>query len=167
MCNVSWDDYFMTLVYLVAMRSKDRSTHIGAVVIGPDKEIRSTGYNSFPRGMNDNVEKRQDRPLKYEMIEHAERNACYNATLIGVSLKNCVMYTNGIPCSDCARAVIQSGIKEVVVDSRWHNKNDAKWKASCKISLEMFDEVGVKIRYWDGDIMDIVKFRHGKIFDGK
>lgn len=62
---VSWDDYFMTMVYLVAMKSKDESTHIGAVIVGPDNEIRSTGYNSFPRKMNDGLEERQKRPQKY------------------------------------------------------------------------------------------------------
>ena len=65
MKKVSWDDYFMTMVYLAAMRSKDESTHIGAVIVGPDNEVRSTGYNSFPRGMNDDIKKRQKRPEKY------------------------------------------------------------------------------------------------------
>ena len=65
MKKILWDDYFMTMVYLVAMRSKDESTHIGAVVVGGDKEVRSVGYNGFPRGMDDNIKERQLRPLKY------------------------------------------------------------------------------------------------------
>ena len=63
--NIEWDDYFMTMVYLVAMKSKDESTHIGAVIVGPDKEVRSVGYNGYPRNMNDDNFERQKRPEKY------------------------------------------------------------------------------------------------------
>ena len=65
---------------LVAKKSKDQSTQIGAVIVGPDNEIRSTGYNSFPKGLNDDLQERQERPEKYYWIEHAERNALYNAS---------------------------------------------------------------------------------------
>src|SRR3990167_7197511 len=100
---ISWDESFMSMVYLVAMKSKDESTHVGAVVVGPDNEIKSTGYNSFVRKLNDHLTMRQERPEKYYWFEHAERNAIYNATLNGVSLKGCKIYTNGVPCMDCAR----------------------------------------------------------------
>lgn len=160
--KVRWDDYFMTMVYLVSMRSKDRSTHIGAVVVGEDNEIRSTGYNSFVRGLNDEVKSRQERPEKYFWFEHAERNAIYNATLIGVSLKGCRMYTNGIPCMDCARGVVQSGIKKVIVDKKWNNGNSNKWADSAERSLEMFKETGIKVDYWKGELLDIGKFRRGE-----
>ena len=113
---MKWDDYFMTMVYLVAMRSKDESTHVGAVIVGPNKEIRSTGYNSFPMGINDDVPERQERPEKYFWFSHAERNAVYLAARVGIPVEGCTMYTNGIPCTDCAFAVIQAGITEVVVD---------------------------------------------------
>src|SRR3989344_6389619 len=111
---MSWDDYFMTMVYLVASKSKDERTHIGTVIIGPKKEIRSTGYNGFVRGLNDAVSKRQEKIEKQFWFEHAERNAIYNATLMGISLLDCTMYTQGVPCMDCARGIVQSGIKEVV-----------------------------------------------------
>ena len=164
--KVEWDDYFMTMVYLVAMRSKDESTHIGAVIVGPDNEIRSTGYNSFPRGMNDDLEERQERPQKYFVFEHAERNAIYNVGLWGGgSLKGCRIYTNGVPCTDCARAVIQVGIKEVIVDGWWDKNNAEKWAESAKISIEMFDEVGIKVRYYSGNFMNIVKYKRGDQFD--
>lgn len=164
MNSVSWDDYFMTMVYLVAMKSKDENTHIGTVVVGLDNEIRSTGYNSFPRGLNDVLSERQERPLKYRLIEHSERNACYNAGLIGVSLKGCRMYTSGVPCTDCARAVIQSGIKEVIVDKSWNDDNYAHWLEEAQISLQMFKECGVKVRYWDGNLLEIYKYRRGEKF---
>ena len=156
---------FMTMVYLVAMKSKDDNTHIGAVVVGADNEVRSTGYNSFVRGLNDNVSARQERPEKYFWFEHAERNAIYNATLIGASLKNCRMYTNGVPCMDCARGVVQSGIKKVVVDEIWDKENSDKWADEVKRSLEMFGEVGVDVKYWKGKLLDIRKFRRGNLID--
>ena len=146
------------------MRSKDEKTHIGAVVIGENKEVRSVGYNGFVRGLNDTVKARQERPEKYYWMEHAERNVIYNATLMGVSLKNCIMYTNGIPCMDCARAVIQSGIKEVIVDKKWNDNNSEKWNEHTKRSIEMFEETGVKIRYYEGNTLEITKLRSGEVF---
>ena len=82
-----WKDYFVSIAEQVKEKSKDIKTKIGAVIVGKDNEILSTGYNSFPRGLNDNVVQRQERPEKYFWFEHAERNAIYNAARIGVSLK--------------------------------------------------------------------------------
>ena len=162
---VDWDDYFMTMVYLVASKSKDESSHLGAVVVGPKNEVRSVGYNSFPRGLNDNVSERQEIPEKYFWHEHAERNAIYNATLIGVSLEGCRIYANGIPCADCARGIIQSGIKEVIVDKKWewdNSRNPLKWQEEVKRSLEMFEEVRVGLRYYEGNFVEVNRFCGGK-----
>jgi len=126
----NWDDYFMTMVYLVASKSKDENTHLGAIVVDKNNLVRTLGYNSFPRGINDYVPERQQRPEKYFWFEHAERNAIYNATLTGVSLKDCILYTNGIPCMDCGRAVVQAGIKEVIVDNTWENKLQKNGKST-------------------------------------
>ena len=82
-----WKDYFVSIAEQVKEKSKDIKTKIGAVIVGKDNEILSTGYNSFPRGLDDNVVQRQERPEKYFWFEHAERNAIYNAARIGVSLK--------------------------------------------------------------------------------
>ncbi|MEK7072801.1 MAG: deaminase [Patescibacteria group bacterium] len=159
----NWDQLFMTMVYLVATKSKDESTHIGAVVIGPDKEVRSTGYNSFPRGINDNVPERQLRPEKYFWFEHSERNAIFNATRFGASLKDCIMYTNGIPCMDCARAIVQSGIKEVVVDKSWDDQNPIEWQEHAQRTKQLFAEAEVKLRFWNGELVPIIKFNRGEI----
>jgi dCMP deaminase len=158
------DDVFMTLVYVIASLSKDKNTKLGAVIIGPDNEIRSVGYNGFVRGLEDNVPERQERPEKYFWFEHAERNAIYNATLQGVSLKGCRMYTNGIPCDDCARGVIQSGIREVIVDKLWNDLNDGgKWREHAERSIVMFEETGVKLRYHNTKLITPVRFRRGQI----
>lgn len=158
----NWDDYFMTMAYLVASKSKDQSTHIGAVVVGPKNEVRSVGYNSFVRGLRDDVKERQERPEKYLWFEHGERNAIYNATLIGVSLEGCRMYTNGVPCMDCARGIIQSGIKEVIIDSKWDEDNNEKWKEHHKKSLEMFAETGIKIISYNFKPVPIKRVKNGE-----
>lgn len=160
--KLNWDEYFMSMVYLVAAKSKDKRTHIGAVIVGKDNEIKSTGYNSFVRGLNDNLPERQEKPEKYYWFEHAERNAIYNATLIGTSLKGSKMYTNGIPCMDCARGIVQSGILEVIVDEAWEKGNSQGDLEHSKRTLQMFEEVGVKIRYWEGKLANIEKFRRGE-----
>lgn len=155
----SWDDYFMTMAYLVAMRSKDKSTHIGAVVVDKRNRVMSTGYNSFPTGINDDVDERQERPEKYYWFEHAERNAIYNA---GRSLEDCRMYTNGVPCMDCARAVVQAGIKEVIVDGNWDSSNDEMWMEHNKRSIVLFHEAGVTVNFHNFKPVDIHRFRRGE-----
>lgn len=116
---MNWDQYFIELAKTVATKSKDPSTWVGAVIVGPNLEIRSTGFNGFPRGVFDNVlahPERYARPAKYQYTEHAERNAIYNAARMGTPLDGCTLYLNYAPqlCTDCVRAVIQSGIAEVV-----------------------------------------------------
>lgn len=115
---MKWSEYFINIAEQVKLKSKDERTQIGAVIVGVDNEIVSTGYNSFPRGINDDIPERQERPEKYFWFEHAERNAIYNAARIGVSTLGTTMYmTCGISCADCARAIISAGIKKVVFRS--------------------------------------------------
>ena len=142
---MEWDRYFLNIAEQVKEKSKDKRTHIGAVIVGKDNEIVSTGYNSFPRGINDNIEERQERPEKYYWIEHAERNALYNAAKIGVSTKNCVMYLNcGVPCCDCARGIINAGIKTIYVCEQDITKSE-HWLEHSKRSRIMFGESNVKL----------------------
>jgi dCMP deaminase len=146
---MNWKEYFRGIAHQVKLKSKDRYTQIGAVVVGSDNQIVSTGYNSFPRGIDDSVDERQERPEKYYWFEHAERNSLYNAALIGVSTKGCTMYlTCGIPCSDCARGIINSGIKKIVCE-RVGGAVGKKWEEHAKRSIEMFNEAGVKIEYYE------------------
>lgn len=164
MGKIEWDDYFMTMVYLVAMRSKDKSTHVGAVIVGPDNEVRSVGYNSFPRHINDDLPERQERPEKYFWFSHAERNAIYNAAMVGTPIKGCRMYTNGIPCNDCAWGILNSGIAEVIIDAAWDRGNYAQWIEHAERTKVMFKEADVKLRFWEGDLLDIHRFRSGEKF---
>ena len=155
----------MNIVYLIAMKSKDENTHVGAVVVNPNNEIITMGYNGLVRGINDDVPERQEKPEKYFWFEHAERNAIYNAARIGALLVGCKMYTNGIPCVYCARGVIQSGIMEVIVDREWDSGNEGKCKERADRGRSMLEEAGVKIRRVDVKLLEISKFRHGKIIN--
>lgn len=149
MSRTTWDEYFVEMARLVATRSKDPSTHIGAVIVGPDNEVLSTGYNNFPRGINDNVPERSERPEKYFWFEHAERNAIYSAARNGVRLKDCRMFLScWIPCTDCMRAIIQSGIKEVVLGMQVEDASRTKWIEEATRSKQMAEETGVVIRYY-------------------
>ena len=140
----SWDEYFMSMTDIVASRSKDPSTKVGCIIVGPDHEVRSTGYNDFPRGVREDLPCRRERPAKYRYTEHAERNAIYNAARCGVSVKGCTMYINaGYPCTDCSRGIIQVGIKEIVVGKMEYIPG---WEDDCKLARSMLHEAGIPIR---------------------
>ena len=146
---MNWDEYFINIAEQVKLKSKDEKTQIGVVVVGKDNEIVSTGYNSFARGINDDVSERQERPEKYFWFEHAERNAIYNAARIGVSTLGTTMYmTCGMSCSDCARAIINSGVSKIVLRKGKGAKGD-KWNESSVRSMKMFEEAGVIVEYYD------------------
>ncbi len=158
---ISWDQYFLTMAYLAAMRSKDQSTHCGSVIVDEMNNVVATGYNSFVRGIDDDVPARQERPGKYMWFEHGERNAVYSAAMRGCTLKGCKIYVTGVPCADCARAIIQSGIKEVIVDAR--EEFGEEWNESCQVTVTMFEEAGVKLVKMKEDIIrEIYKFTRGK-----
>lgn len=147
---MNWKEYFRNIAHQVKLKSKDERTQIGAVIVGEDNEIVSTGYNSFPRGISDDVNERQERPEKYYWFEHAERNAIYNAARIGVSTKGTTMYlTCGIPCADCCRGIINAGITKIVCEVGEAGAKGPKWEESGKRSLEMFSEAGVTIEYYE------------------
>lgn len=146
---MEWVEYFLGIAEQVKLKSKDESTQIGAVIVGEDNEILSTGYNSFPRGLRDDKEERQVRPDKYFWMEHAERNAIYNAARVGTPLKNSTIYlTSGLPCTDCARAIINTGIKKIYCKRVCTTTNKEKWEESQKKSLEMLGECGIDIIYY-------------------
>lgn len=144
-----WNYRFMAVALHISMWSKDKNTQVGCVVIGPDKEIRSQGYNGMPRGVNDDVIERNERPEKYNWMEHSERNAINNASLCGVSLKGCSMYVTMPPCADCARGIINAGIKELYYMEPYGNKirqgKNGNWRDTISASFEMFKEAGVSV----------------------
>jgi dCMP deaminase len=149
MSMMNWTNYFLNIAEAVKEKSKDQRTKIGAVIVGKDNEIVSTGYNSFPRGIDDDVEERQQRPEKYFWMVHGELNAILNAARIGVSTNGCKMYlTCGIPCSNCGRAIINAGITEVYCKVEDTTQNRKKWDEESSKTKQMFEESGVKITFY-------------------
>ena len=138
-----WHGLYMDLAKKISTWSKDPSRKIGAVAIGDNGQVLSQGYNGFPRGILDLQERYDDRPTKYKYVVHAEMNCIYNATLNGVSLKGSTLYVSGLPvCSECAKGIIQVGIKEVY----WNLDDDIPeiWLDSLKLTTEFFEEAKVK-----------------------
>jgi dCMP deaminase len=137
--------------------SKDPNTQVGAVIIGPDMETRSTGFNGFPRGIADTAERLADRELKNRLMVHAERNAICNAARIGTALKGCTLYLlatddtggvwGGCPCTACTIEVIQAGIIEVV--SLPFKTAPSRWADDIKFAHSLLSEAGVRYREVD------------------
>ena len=147
MLNKKWDLRFIELAKHISEWSKDPSTKVGCVVVGEDREIRSTGFNGFPRGIDDNPERLANRETKYPLICHAEENAIMHAARIGVSLKGSTAYVTWPPCSRCARSLIQAGVKEVVYSLEVEIPD--RWQEDFKISTEMMQEAGLIVRSVD------------------
>lgn len=138
-----WDQRYLALAKEVSTWSKDPSTQVGAVAVGRKKEVLSQGFNGFPRGIKDSDERYNDRETKYKLVVHAEMNAIYNATYSGTSLDGATLYIYGLPiCSECAKGIIQVGIRKVVIEK---SKELDNWNESIQLSKKMFDEAGVEL----------------------
>lgn len=144
--TAKWDQRFMDLARHVGNWSKDRSTKVGCVIVGPSNEIRAVGYNGFVRGADDDNDERHQRPNKYIWTEHAERNAIYHAALVGVPLAGCRMYLPWFPCVDCARAIVQCGVTELIALEP--DVSDERWGADFRHSIELLREAGTAVRFF-------------------
>jgi len=139
-----WDRRFLELAKHISKWSKDPSTKVGCVVVGEDREIRSTGFNGFPRGIEDDSDRLEDREQKYPLICHAEENAIMHAARIGVSLKGNTAYISWPPCSRCARSLIQAGVNEVVFPAGVDVPK--RWRPDFDIAIAMMNEAGIAVR---------------------
>lgn len=140
-----WYKRYLRLAAEVATWSKDPNTQVGAVVVGSKGQILSQGYNGFPRGINDTAKRLNDRDTKLSLVVHAEMNAIFNATYSGVSLDGSTIFIHGLPaCSECAKGIIQVGIKKVVVSKQCIEARP-HWNDSWNKSKAMFAEAGVAI----------------------
>ncbi len=143
---ISWDEYFMGIAILSAQRSKDSNTQVGACIVNSDNKIVSVGYNGMPTGCSDDEmpwERSAESALdtKYPFVCHAELNAILNSN-IG-NLGGCTVYVTLFPCNECAKAIIQSGIKRVVYYDNKYSDTDST-KASCLL----FNRCGVKFEQY-------------------
>lgn len=139
-----WHNRFLQIAKETASWSKDPSRKIGAVIVGEQKQIISAGYNGFPRGIEDTPERLNDRETKYKFVVHAEMNSIYNAIHNNVSTVGASIYVTGLPvCRECAKAIIQVGIKNVYMDT----KPIDNWEDSGNDAIQMFKEAGVNFFY--------------------
>jgi len=147
MRSEKWDKRFMLLAHQIADWSKEEGRRVGSIIVSPDLEVRSTGYNGFPRGVNDDVSERHSSHTgaKYKWSSHAERNAIYNAARIGIPLKGCTIYVPWFPCIECSKAIIQSGIVELVAYQP--DYSDPTWGNDFQLATEMLNEASVKVRF--------------------
>lgn len=138
---LSWDEYFMGLAHLSAMRSKDPSTQVGACIVNPYNRVVGIGYNGLPMGCNDDEFpwEREGSTLetKYVYVVHAELNAILNST---TSLQGCTLYVSLFPCNECAKAIVQAGIKKIVYESDKYADTDI-----VKASKRILNAAGVSL----------------------
>lgn len=153
-----WDRHFLELSQFTARMSKDPSTRVGSVIVGPDREVRSSGFNGFPRGIEDTHERLHDREMKLRLVVHGEMNAILAAARVGVSVKGCTLYLaatddsgavwGGPPCTRCTVEIIQSGITEIVsypvkaIPSKWHD--------DLLLARSLLTEAGITYRELNG-----------------
>lgn len=142
-----WDLRYLKLAEHISTWSKD-STGIGSVAIGDQGQVLAQGYNGFPRGVEDSQERYNVKEDKYKFVVHSEMNVIYNASFNGVSLRNSTLYVWGLPvCSECAKGIIQTGIKRVVMSKRERISTlpiSDKWKESFDLTKTLFEEAGVE-----------------------
>jgi dCMP deaminase len=136
---LKWERRFMALAAHVATWSKDPSTKVGAVIVDEERRVVGMGYNGFPRGVTDKPTRYDDKPTKYKMIVHSEANAILNAN---TNIEGCILYGTKFPCSECAKLIIQSGIRQVWSPAP---KSGEVWTEDSDFSKQMFREAGVDV----------------------
>lgn len=153
---LSWEEYFMTLALVASLKSKDPSTQVGAVIIdNKTRKLVSSGYNGFPRYIDDD-QIPQTRPEKYFYVVHAELNAILHAQR---ELASCSLYATVFPCSECMKAIIQTGVKQVVY---LNDLDGADWEESKKATLKMAQLAGVKVSRFETE-NEIINFLRSRV----
>jgi len=153
MSQESWTQMFMSLAYLIANKSRDPRTKVGAVITAKDNTIISLGYNGFPRGVR-HTSFRMVKPYKQFFMVHAEINAILNAIRNGAKLQDATIYCTLFPCVECTKAIIQSGITKIVVPNL----------ETQNMICEMLEESNVEVTEWTGKIItEIKKFKDGEV----
>lgn len=165
--NERWDRYFLHLAGECARMSKDPSTKVGAVIVGPDREIRSTGFNGFPRGIEDTDDRLHDRETKLKLVVHGEMNAVLAAARVGTPLRGCILYLaargvegglwGGPPCVRCTVEIIQAGISEIV---SWPQRAvPSTWNVDLLLARQLLREAAIMYREVPFDAKDDVQLQ--------
>jgi dCMP deaminase len=143
-----WSQRYLELAKQISEWSKDPSKKVGAVAVGDKGQVLSQGFNGFPRGIKDSNDRLVNREEKYKFVVHGEMNCIYNACHNGASLDGATLYVYGLPvCSECAKGVIQVGIKKVIMQ---YEEQVPTWEESYKITDTMFKEAGIIAIRFDG-----------------
>ncbi len=144
----SWDEYHIQQAELASTKSKDSSTKVGAVIVGPDNESLATGFNGFARGVRDDVPERQERERRLKFTIHAESNALLAAARRGMPTKGCRIYVSRFPCASCAGMIVQAGLTEVVCrEIEPGDGFNERWAEEHTIARTILREGGVKVRF--------------------
>ena len=158
-----WDTFWMSMAYLVSMKSKDPSTKVGCVIVDRENNLRSIGFNGPPRDIDDSDPRIFQRPYKYLVWEHGERNAIYNAERTQTPVRGGTLYINWMPCADCARAILQVDLSKVIIHKQGQQAQEMargdkpSWNESCDTAMAMFqqkiDKGKLQVEWYDGPII--------------
>ena len=138
-----WNIRFMQQAQLVSTWSKDPSTKVGCIIVSPDRVVLSEGYNGFPQGIADTPERLSDRTQKYPRVVHSEANAVINAGRNGAKIADGILFVTAPPCPNCAKMIVQAGIREVLYIDLDKTKKIPGWRDELVYSFDMFDEAGI------------------------
>lgn len=136
-----WTERHMALARLISLSSKDPTRKVGAIIVDHERRLVGSGYNGFPRGVNDHAMRYSDKMIKSKLVVHAEVNAILNSTIR--LLTSCTMYTTSFPCSECAKIIVQSGLSRVITASRAGLSQ--RWIDDAYWTVAMFDEASVEL----------------------
>ncbi|MEK7498629.1 MAG: deaminase [Patescibacteria group bacterium] len=156
--------HLLRMAYTIARQSHDPSTQNGALLIDDNGVILGRDYNQFPYGVQE-TPARWERPLKYKVIEHAERNVIFQLARIGISTDGLTMVCPWAPCSDCARAIIQSGLARLVTHKQAHDRSPEFWRKEIDVAFEMLHEAGVDVVMYDGEVGVIGVLHSGQLWN--
>lgn len=160
---MDWISHYMIGAHWVRNKSKDPHTKVGCIIVGPDNEVRTTGYNGLPRGVHDSIvshPERHDRVRdKYSWYAHAEENAIANSARVGTPLKGCTAFITALPCPTCSRIMIGAGISEVywTMDPSFVSTPERKiaFEKMLSTSKAMLSEAGVALRKLSSSVNDV------------
>lgn len=140
----NWHNRFIDLSHYISSWSKDPSTKVGALIVDSDNNVRTIGYNGFPRGAVDSQERLSNRDLKYPLTVHAELNALMTCARLGIRTEGCYIICTNMPCTTCCGAIIQAGIKKVIITAPSEDML-SRWKESMDLSKTLLEEVGIEL----------------------
>lgn len=153
----------MRAAYGAALESTDRVTQNGAILVNLDTGLWARGYNHHIAGYG-NLEKDHERPRKYSLTEHAERDVIFKATRAGFATEGCMMVANWVACPDCARAIILAGITKVFCHKQCMDLTPPRWDEMVNLGLEMLRNAEVEVVQWDGKVARIENLNNGEVW---